>query len=230
MRLKKLIRSTEIELCTETGALKFYAHKCHLIEPEVFDLIDTLTTSDLFLDLGACEGRFSIYAAKNNISTIAVEPEDRNFQALLTNIKLNNLTNIRAEQIAIGKYSHDGKLVIGQNIAGGHCKIVEDSSSRDDFKCNSSPRQNIQIKALDDLGWNPTAVKIDVDGSELDTLEGGVKTLRTCQQILIELFSHDPHLERCLAILKDLGFHEKHRYPILEPEPAMGYFNYWFVR
>ena len=41
-----------------------------LPEKDVYNFIDTIISEeDIFFDLGACEGRFTIYAMKKNIKT-----------------------------------------------------------------------------------------------------------------------------------------------------------------
>jgi len=230
MTLKKNIRGIELLLSTDSGALQMYANDYEKVEPENFDFVDTLNPADLFLDLGACEGRYAVYAAKKGIPTIAVEPENNNYDAMCTNISLNKLTNIQTHKIAVGKYTHSGLIVVGQNSAGGHHKILEDSCSRADVKKSAAPRQAIEIFALDDLAWNPTAIKIDVDGSELDAIEGGEKTIRSCQQVLVELYTTDPHYAKCRWLLKEWSFVEKSVHPITFPYLEPNLFNYWLVK
>jgi len=230
MELKKNIRGIELLLSTDSEALKMYAEDYEKVEPENFDFIDTLKTNDLFLDLGACEGRYAVYAAKKGIPTIAVEPESKNYDAMCRNISLNNLTNIQTHKIAVGKYTHSGRIVVGQNNAGGHHKILEDSCSRGSVKNSAAPRQEIEIFALDDLAWKPTAIKIDVDGSELDALEGGEKTIRSCQQIIIELYTTDPHYAKCRWLLQEWGFVDKQIYQIRFPYVEADLFNYWLIK
>jgi FkbM family methyltransferase len=230
MELKKNIRGVELLLSIDSAALQMYAQGYEKVEPENFDFIDSLASTDLYLDLGACEGRYAVYAAKKGIPTIAVEPEDKNYNAMCQNIALNKLVNIQPHKIAVGKYSHSGRIVVGQNNAGGHHKILEDSCSRNSVKNSSSPRQAVEIKALDDMGWNPTAIKIDVDGSELDALEGGEKTIKNARQVLIELSTIDEHYAKCRWLLVEWGFKDIRTYQITYPYVEQNLFNYWLIK
>lgn len=230
MELKKNIRGVELLLSTDSAALQMYAEGYEKVEPENFDFIDSLTSTDLYLDLGACEGRYAVYAAKKGIPTIAVEPENKNYDAMVRNVELNKLINIQVHKIAVGKFTHSGRIVVGQNNAGGHHKILEDSCSRAAVKQSASPRQSVEIKALDDLGWKPTAIKIDVDGSELDALEGGEQTIRNAKQILIELSTTDEHYAKCRWLLQEWGFKDKRTYQITYPYVENDLFNYWMVK
>ena len=230
MELKKNIRGIELLLSIDSAALQMYAEGYEKVEPEVFDFIDMLGSTDLFLDLGACEGRYAVYAAKKGIPTIAVEPENKNYDAMCQNISLNKLTNIQTHKIAVAKYTHSGLIVVGQNNAGGHHKILEDSCSRGLVRNPTAPRQAVEIKALDELAWSPTAIKIDVDGSELDALEGGEQTIRGAQQIIIELSPADDHYARCRWLLQEWGFKDKQTYRITFPYYEQNLFNYWFIK
>lgn len=63
MPMDTFIRGIPIKLDTSTSALQDDATWTH--EPENLDFIDALIPGqDIFLDLGACEGRFALYAAK----------------------------------------------------------------------------------------------------------------------------------------------------------------------
>jgi len=230
MKLKKTIRGIELLLSTDSSALNRYAQECEKIEPEIFDFIDTLTPSDKFLDLGACEGRFAVYAAKKGIPTIAIEPESKNYDALCRNVSLNKLANIQTLKLAVGKISRPGYLVVGQDIAGGHLKVLECASDRDRFKSKELPRQLVKIKALDDLDIKATAIKIDVDGSELDVLEGGTKTISASQQVIIELFNYGKHFVKCKSLLYSWGFLDIAAYTIQYPWPAPNFYNFWMAK
>jgi FkbM family methyltransferase len=63
----------------------------------------------------------------------------------------------------------------------------------------------IEIRRFDDLGLRPLAAKIDVEGLELDVLEGMRETLAACEPILmIECSEHTPE---AVALLSEYGYH-----------------------
>lgn len=53
-----------------------------------------MTNNDILFDLGACEGRFTVYAGCKNLKTYSFEPDCYNYYVLEENIKLNNLENL----------------------------------------------------------------------------------------------------------------------------------------
>jgi hypothetical protein len=62
----------------------------------------------------------------------------------------------------------------------------------------------IEIRRFDDLGLKPVAAKIDVEGLELDVLEGMRETLATAEPILmIECSEHTPEV---VALLAEYGY------------------------
>src|SRR5581483_3974241 len=81
------VRGIELRLVGYTRALELCARMNR--ETEVLDFIDGMERGAVLYDIGACEGRFSLYAASRGIRCIAFEPEELNFKALTENIDLN---------------------------------------------------------------------------------------------------------------------------------------------
>lgn len=206
----------------------FFLDNYSEVEPENFDFIDSLK-EDILMDLGACEGRYAIYSAVRGIRTFAVEPESKNFEALLTNAKLNKLNNLSCYKIATGRYDHDSRITIGQAVAAGHHKIVVDASSRSASADYGT--ESVSVKSLDsfvlELGITPTALKIDVDGSELDTLIGGLLTLGKINHLMIELQIND---KESLDLINKSGLILKEKFQIVKPWLEPNLYNFWFVR
>ena len=92
-----LLKHKNINFFLKNSCKKWFC----LPEKDVFDFIDTLTEKNILFDLGACEGRFTIYAQKKNIKTYSFEPDKYNFNVLLSNINKNNLNNKTIYKIAI---------------------------------------------------------------------------------------------------------------------------------
>jgi hypothetical protein len=87
-------------------------------EREVFDkLFDVLRSGSVFVDVGAHIGRYSLPIAKlvgENGLVIAVEPNPPAFKSLLMGVKLNNLRNVLALNIALG--DSEGKAILCQKL------------------------------------------------------------------------------------------------------------------
>src|ERR1041385_5266183 len=95
------VRGVPIRFVGYTRSLELCARMNY--ETENLDFIDGIQPGEVMYDLGACEGRFSIYAAFKGVQCYAFEPEKNNFQALTENISNNGMTGkIHTFKIAIG--------------------------------------------------------------------------------------------------------------------------------
>jgi FkbM family methyltransferase len=222
-----------MKLVAYTRALELCARMNR--ETEVLDFIDSVPLGGVLYDLGACEGRFALYAALRGIRCYAFEPESMNFAAMLRNIDLNGnkakalLTPLN---LAVGDRSRSASLKIGQPWAGGHQKVVDGESGRLDLAFNFTSEQMIQVVALDEFisstGCSrPDFLKVDVDGSEIAFIKGSAKTLerRELKGIMFELHERDSSYCEVVSLLGSAGFVIANRF---EVEPAL--FNIWFRR
>ena len=205
-----------------------------LPEKDVYNFIDTINSEeDIFFDLGACEGRFTIYAMKKNIKTYSFEPDCYNFNVLIKNINLNNIKNNNAFKIALSDQNNNINLLKGQPFPGGHLKILENGERITHL--NIKEIEKVECYKLDyfikinNLPY-PTHIKIDIDGSELNFIKGADTTLKLCKEVYIELFTHQINI---INILKNnYNFKLKDKYQIYSTnnKPYKDLFNYWFIK
>jgi len=128
------------------------------------------------VDGGAHMGIYTVRAALMTGAegkVIAVEPEPGNFAILEANVKANGLTNVVAIKAALGSEVGVGKLSVSWMSTAHSLTELEPSCSI-----------TVQTLTLDDLlrqiGLERVdLVKLDVEGSELQALEGAKKTMRT---------------------------------------------------
>lgn len=224
MELKHIevkVRNTSFKLMTYTRSLELCARMN--FETENLDFIDDISCDDILYDLGACEGRFSLYAAKKGVKVISFEPEEKNFKVLLQNIVLNDCqpNQIQAINAGVGAKTAAAVLNIGQPWEGGHQKVVKHNLVRNDLDFDFKEKQNIQLIAIDQFleeekGPFPDYLKIDIDGSELSFLEGAKKTLTSpnLKGIIFELSELDSGFTKIIDILKSYGFFERKRFQI----------------
>ncbi|MCQ8894117.1 MAG: FkbM family methyltransferase [Methanolinea sp.] len=136
-----------------------YRHRC---EPK---------TGDTVLDIGACEGETSLWFAQkidNKGCIFAFEPEINNFRTLQENIKSNSLQNLIIP-IQIGLWSSR--------------KTLSFSGSGGGFSYNESGKNQIEVITLDDFIIENNIgkvdfIKMDVEGSEMEILQGAEKTIK----------------------------------------------------
>jgi FkbM family methyltransferase len=226
------VRGITMNLVCHTRALRLCARMNR--ELEVLDFIDAIPLGAVFYDLGACEGRFSLYAALRGVRTFSFEPEEQNFGVLQENIRINDVRAdlLRPFRCAVGRKSETAILRIGQPWAGGHQRVLTNSVGRADLSFPEVMSQQVDVVALDDFIEVkqipvPNYLKIDVDGSELAFLEGARQTLRNSElrAIVFELCRADEGCASAIDLLADAGF-----VPCSEHLVEPGLFNIVFQR
>jgi len=186
-------------------------------EQEVRYFIDKyVKEGDVFFDIGANVGVFSVYSGKrySNISVYCFEPEYSNLHTLKDNIIHNGLkakTNIFS--VAISDFVGISSLHVQDFTAGSavHTENKESINVTDEgFAVIWS--EGIVAVTLDylceQLGVQPNAIKIDTDGNEDKVLRGAEKTLsdRRLRSLVIEM-PDNPDKERyCRRILTSANF------------------------
>ena len=149
----------------------------------LYSLDDFLKPGDCFVDVGANIGLMSIYASKlvgESGEVIAYEAHPETFNWLTFNIELNKISNIKANNFALG--SEPSQLFIYDNWQvnrGGASLIVKDEQSK------SYP---VEVKRLDDClprNLKPKVIKVDVEGFELEVLKGATQTITDFKPILV---------------------------------------------
>jgi FkbM family methyltransferase len=183
-------------------------------EPETIAWLDTFDANDIFFDIGANIGIYSLYAAaKGAKQTVAFEPNALNYSLLNLNILSNNF---QSRVIAFPVAFHDRKIFSSLNISdftwGGALSSFDRLKDQrfDDYK--PIFRQGTFGLTLDEFvemtSFFPSHIKIDVDGNERCILEGGVKTLANTKvkSILVELLPTHPEYERSISLIQSFGF------------------------
>jgi FkbM family methyltransferase len=158
-------------------------------EPETLSWIDNFDDICLFWDIGANIGLYSFYCAyKHQGATItAFEPFLLNFNRLKDDIEANGWDNrIRAAYIALSNESGMANFESKQHTvgsSGGQIGLVSDF-----VPTNTNP---VQVTTGDEYSQHdgcPNYVKIDVDGKELQILQGMQQVLENnaLRGILVE--------------------------------------------
>ena len=219
------VRGIKLNLNTINRSLTLCARMN--FETENLDFIDDIKQDEVFYDLGACEGRFTIYAMLKGIRTYSFEPDSDNFKIFLNNLSLNDLDKNNVFEIALGNKNGSDTLEIGQPWPGGHQKIVKGATKnlRQDIKFTPIKSSSIEIVKLDDFIVKkniafPNFIKIDIDGSEEFFLEGANNTIKDSRlkKILFELNTKDQSYQKIIKILTDAGFVEDRKFSIPSEE------------
>ena len=150
-------------------------------------LTNYLKPGDIFYDIGANVGFFSIIAAKlvgSRGRVYAFEPSPQNAADLRHNIKINGFSNIDVIEKAVSSNSGKGKLLLAD-----YCGAY--SLSRTNFSTTVARDEiTVELISIDDAFTSqkllpPDVVKIDVEGAEEEVLRGMVQTIKQFQPIVI---------------------------------------------
>jgi len=153
-------------------------------------ILDNLKEGDVFIDLGANEGYFSILASKKvgkNGNVYCIEPQDRLWNVILTNVNKNNCHNVNLIPYAISDESKELPITLSPSINTGSSTIVK-QRRRKFWKV-----QLLRSTTLDNLFFEKLScihlMKVDIEGFELFALKGGERLLKSgiIKKMIIEI-------------------------------------------
>jgi FkbM family methyltransferase len=167
-----------------------------------------------FLDAGANDGFYTIFAAKRvgSQGTVwAFEPSGREVGRLRHNLELNRLA-ARIFPLALADSSGQAELRVGAYEHAGHNTLGAFA-----YQTEMESKELVEVRRLDEVvSENPLArldvIKIDVEGAELRLLRGAVETLRKYRPVLLfevsegSLKHQDGSPEELLAFLRSENY------------------------
>jgi FkbM family methyltransferase len=144
------------------------------------------------LDGGANEGLFSLYAGRRVGSTgtvLAVEPSTREFERLEANIALNRLGNARTFKVALGSRVGEALLAVAKSRHAG-MNTIDAGDPGGSLADWASSRETVDVETVDELVARSglerlDLVKLDVEGSEVDALDGAMATIERFQPTIL---------------------------------------------
>ena len=142
-------------------------------EPYLTKLIlENIKRGEVFVDVGANIGYYTVLAADKGALVWAYEPEDDNFLILTRNIEESCLSGIKVYKKAVGDKTKKVKLLLSKTNFGDH-RI-------------SSKGKEIDMVSLDDaIGKKVDVIKIDVQGWEPGVIEGAKKIIQKYKPMIV---------------------------------------------
>lgn len=136
---------------------------------------------NLFLDVGANVGTFSVRLASCFKEVVAVEPHPINVYMLRKNMELNNVNNVKILEIAASR--NLGLMFFNQ---------MNDSSIASEARVENAPNPNAKAPPfhviavpLDDYNLNPDFIKMDIEGGEYEAIYGLKETIKRCKPVIL---------------------------------------------
>lgn len=190
-------RHGSIPFFCPTDTVRWRAQTLLTKEPETIEWIDSFERGDIFWDIGASTGPYSMYAAYagKTRQIIALEPSPWNWWVLAEQVRRSGLSQmIRSLPVAASERMSICDLHMRHPIPGGAGSSFEQPIGElgEIFHPQfSQPSLGLPIdEMINHFGIPaPSRLKIDVDGNELLVLKGAASTLNRPQlrSVLVEL-------------------------------------------
>lgn len=155
-----------------------------------------------FWDVGSHIGFFAVVASRAVGSLGHVrcfEPMDASRDRLHQTVRLNGLANVEVCDVAVSRES--GNAVLRPHRLSPMWSLAAAQEELGGV--------NVRVRSLDDLaaeGGAPHAIKVDVEGAELEVLRGGARLLRHARPALLVEFSNQQLLSTAQAEFPHYGF------------------------
>ena len=174
-------------------------------------------------DVGGYEGIFTLFFARRvgpSGSVVTFEPNPRNFRKITDNIALNGFAHARVRQVALGSAPGRASLVFpADETARGSLEtdIADQIRQEKDVVTIDVDVDTLDNQVASGLP-EPDFVKLDVEGLELDVLQGMTSLMaRRHPRLYIEI--HGADVERKLAnVTAVASFLWQHGYTVLHVE------------
>ncbi len=166
-----------------------------------------VTSGDVCYDVGAYRGFFSgVLALAGASRVIAFEPFPDNFAQLERMIAANPQLPITLEQVAVGSEEGIAEFNVMPDSSMGKL-----ASSSFQAEVASAGVLKVPLETIDGIIQQgkfpaPQVIKLDVEGAEVEVLQGAKKILQRDKPLLfIEAHSESLRIE-CTELLIDLGY------------------------
>ena len=158
-----------------------------------------LKPGDVFVDIGANVGYYTLVAAMKGCRVVSVEPVPSTVAALWVNIRLNNLRSV--ELVPYCAWHEDSTIHI--QIPHRRYYGLASAFYGRETRAVRIPVKCIRLDKVLDKYLEIKLIKIDVEGAEYEVLKGLEKVLPKTKFIIVELSRNVPKI---LNYLSEKGF------------------------
>jgi len=203
-------------------ALRPFTHasirwKKQRLEPGIIKLITKITIeldnqkdSGWFFDVGANIGLYTWEVRKvcPRRSILAFEPDPENIKLLEKTLSEANLQNLEICKCGLSNKVSEVSFLQDNLTSATGCIAGKDKPWIEQYLNGSTNEIRVKTETLDSVkrqDRNPSLIKIDVEGHEVEVLEGGKNILSEAKPLLI-IESFPPKQSTILSLLGELGY------------------------
>jgi FkbM family methyltransferase len=169
-------------------------------EPETLRWIDSFSSGDVFWDIGANIGCYSLYAAiMSGISVYAFEPSPANLYLLTMNANVNDFNDrVIIYPFALSSVADVIQLDCRTSSGSGDNQALKNSRGTQ-LAC---PTYTVDYLVSNGVAAFPNHIKVDVDGLELLILRGASHVLKShrLRSVMVEV--DEAEVEKTAEIVK----------------------------
>lgn len=183
----------------------------HRDELEVRDEMFDVQPGDVFYDIGAAVGSYTLTAlACGAYRCVGINPCAGELDCLRESLRVNAWDNV--DLYPVGVYSSRGWL-----NDGGQRWDVHAPDGQTGFRQETDDSYSFEVTSLDALDFKPESerrviCKIDIEGAEVEAIKGGDRFFREVRPAFVLIENHQnlkPHLEineRLDAAMRHVGY------------------------
>jgi FkbM family methyltransferase len=204
-------------------ALRPFTHasirwKKQRLEPGISKLVskiakelDNQNDQRWFFDVGANVGLYSweVRKVSPRRKILAFEPDPENIKLLEKTLNGANFQNVEICKCALSNQLAEIYFFQDTLTSATGCVAGKDKPWIEQYLNSSANEIRVKTETLDSVviqDRTPSLIKIDVEGHEIEVLQGGRNTLRKAKPLLI-IESFPPKQSTVLSFLDELGFH-----------------------
>ena len=161
----------------------------------------------VFFDIGACLGEFSIWLASKGKKCITFEPVSYSYNMIQRNIQLNKVEDrIMLFKCGLGSQRAEAHFELNKTNPGSNRRVETAAADTEVFIINTFD------ELLPSFNLSPNdkiLIKIDVEGMELEMLEGARQFINSYDDIVMiieEKFSGEDNIRKGLSKIADFEF------------------------
>ncbi|WP_043879765.1 FkbM family methyltransferase [Azorhizobium caulinodans] len=153
------------------------------VEPELRYIQKFVRPGDIFIDVGANIGLFTVKMAPTAGRVVAVEPGSTAGSLLADNVALNHFSNVAIVRKALS--DSVGVASLHHNPLGNDPQAFSLVSDGSDAETEQVPITTLDVMVTEQRLARVDCIKIDVEGAEGQVIAGGMDTLRAYHPAVI---------------------------------------------